>query len=366
VLLVVFGAGASYDSDPDHIPPDNPNERVDTLSPIEQARPPLANRLFDNRPQFLSTMGAFPECLALIPRLRKSGVAVEKELAKLQAEASDYPERHRQLAAIRCYLRRALWECQDRWRGVHRGVTNYATLLDEIERWRFQVRDHICFVTFNYDTMLEEAMAQVVRLQVHDMDSYRSWEHYSLFKLHGSIDWGRVVAGIGRQVGGPIPPYQNLISIANPGNITDSYLRCEFSTRPTPDTGAVLFPALSIPVENKDEFSCPHAHVTTLKGLLPDVTKMITIGWRATEHDFLKMLRASRSDVTSGIRQPLELLIVTGSKEGAEQTAKNLGDYGIEQLLEDPDRARVTTGFTGLINNLETLGTFLCKGLYHS
>ncbi len=68
---------------------------------LEHNRPPLANRLFDNRPQFLSAMDQFQECKPLIPRLRKSGVAVEQELARLQAEAGAYPERHRQLAAIR-------------------------------------------------------------------------------------------------------------------------------------------------------------------------------------------------------------------------------------------------------------------------
>jgi len=58
---------------------------------------------------------------------------------------------------------------------------------------------------------------------------------------------------------------------------------CERDMRPTPDSAVVLFPALSIPVEKNDEFSCPTEHVKALEGLLPRVTKMITIGWRATE-----------------------------------------------------------------------------------
>jgi len=81
---------------------------------LEEHRPPLANQLFDNRPQFLKVMEAFPECQPLIPRLRKPGVVVEQELAKFQAQAKEYPERHRQLAAIRYYLRVALLDCQNR------------------------------------------------------------------------------------------------------------------------------------------------------------------------------------------------------------------------------------------------------------
>jgi hypothetical protein len=367
MLLVVFGAGASYDSDPDHLPPlYDPNVRADRLPPLEHHRPPLANSLFDNRPQFLNAMESFPECLVLISRLRKPGVAVEQELAKFQEQASVYPDRHRQLIAIRFYLRRALWECQDRWNGVHHGVTNYAVLLGEIERWRVEKREHVCFVTFNYDTMLEKAM-EVRRLIAPDMDSYPNWRNYSLFKLHGSIDWGRVVEGISRAVGGPIRFYQQLID-ANPDNfsVTEKYMLCEREMQPKPDGAEVLFPALSIPVEKKDEFSCPLAHVTALKGLLPYVTKMITIGWRATEEEFLKMLVASRSAEIPGIRPAVELLVVTGSKDGAEQTIKNLADYGANQNLQDPDRARFATGFTGLINNLDTLGTFLRKGLHYA
>ena len=185
--------------------------------------------------------------------------------------------------------------------------------------------------------------------------------------MHGSVNWGRVVedVGISRRSGEPVPPDQRLIdmSISNSFAITGRYHLCGIDMRPNPDDGVVLYPALSIPVENKDTFSCPSGHVTVLERLLPTVTKMITIGWRGMEKDFLNMLLASRKVIISGIPKPVELLVVTGSKEGAEQTAKNLGDYGV-QNVQNPDRSRVTTGFTGLINNLETLGTFLRKGLY--
>ncbi len=77
-------------------------------------------------------------------------------------------------------------------------------LLDEIERWRVEKNECVCFVTFDYDTMLEEAMGQVLRLGVRDMNSYHTWENYSLFKLHGSIDWGRIVESITRLAGTPL------------------------------------------------------------------------------------------------------------------------------------------------------------------
>jgi hypothetical protein len=311
-------------------------------------------------------MQSFPACQALIPQLRKPGITVEQELARLQEEAKVYPERHRQLAALHYYLHFALWECQNRWHDVHAGITNYVTLLDEIERWRYEKKEQVCFVTFNYDTMLEEAMFQVLRLELQDMDSYHRSENYSLFKLHGSVNWGRVVENIDRPGMNPTSYYQLLIDTVKPGDssITGRYHLCDVEMRPKPDTGVVLYPALSIPVENKDEFSCPFGHVTALEGMLPKVTKMITVGWRATEAEFLTKLKLSRTVPVAGIRQVLSMLVVSGSKEGTEETLKNLASY---RGAYDPSRnvdKEVTTGFTGLISNLAILGNFLRTDLH--
>src|SRR5258708_19493212 len=78
-----------------------------------------------------------------------------------------------------------------------------------------------------------------------------------------------------------------------------------------------VFPAIAIPVENKDEFACPKSHVAKLEQLLRFVTKTITVGWRATEADFLRMLQ---SQLTG---QP-ELMIVSGDHNGGEQTFPNI------------------------------------------
>lgn len=362
MLLVVFGAGASYDSYPE-IPASAP--------PVAQVatrgyRPPLANQLFDNRGIFVELMEQFKDCQPLVPILRQAGSSIEKKLAEFQAQAVTFPQVHRELNAIRFYLHFALWDCQDKWRSRHRGITNFATLLREIERWRFEKNERVCFVTFNYDTMLEEAMSQVLRLHARDVNSY-TWSGYSLFKLHGSIDWGLELDGL-QHPGNNVPyPYQKLIDLVTPGSphLTKRYRLCDRAMSPTQDR-VVLFPALSIPVENKDEFSCPYEHVKALEGLLPKVTKMITIGWRATEEDFLKMLLTSRLvEAVAGNHKPPELLVVTGSKEGAEQTVKNLAPYRVTQNpFQDLDRIRITTGFTGLIDNLEALRVFLRTGVY--
>jgi hypothetical protein len=96
-----------------------------------------------------------------------------------------------------------------------------------------------------------------------------------------------------------------------------------------------------------------------LEGLLPRVTKIITIGWRATEAEFLRMLKFSRQMPYAGIRNAMSLLIVTGTEKGAEETLKNLIEVGGSSPELFERRIPVTTGFTGLINDLERLRVFL-------
>src|SRR2546422_234015 len=132
MLMAVFGAGASYDSIPSRPPVLFPPERL-------LDRPPLANELFADRPRFINAMSSFPRCQPIVPYLRhlRAEDSLERVLERLQAEGDTYPERHKQLAAVRYYLHYMLWECQHHivkvitYRCqllVPRGVTNYKTL----------------------------------------------------------------------------------------------------------------------------------------------------------------------------------------------------------------------------------------------
>jgi hypothetical protein len=364
MLLVVFGAGASYDSDPYNRPEYNPASRIERLAAIEEHRPPLANRLFDHRPQFIDAMNMFSDCKPLIPHLRRAGVAVEQELARFQHEAESYPGRESQLGAIRYYLRKAIWECQIRWNGVHAGVTNYLTFLDEVEHWRIENKEKVCFVTFNYDTMLEEAMLQLLHFEVDSMDRYYLWPNYSLFKLHGSVNWGRVVQAVGRQGRHAPSFFQHLIhsirSDSHP-DVLGEYQLCNRDMEPNGRADVVLYPALSIPLHQKDEFSCPRTHVTALEAILPKVTKMITIGWRGAEQEFLRILKFARKMPAHGIRSAMRLLVITASERGVEETTNNIFRVGGDEpeLFQVFQQKELISGFSGLVDNWTVLRTFL-------
>jgi hypothetical protein len=98
MLMVIFGAGASYDSSR-AFPP-----TVTRPDEIEAWRPPLASELFrDSMNRFGDIVTRYRRIHPILLRLREpqNGRNLEEELQSLQDEATDYPERKRQLLAVR-------------------------------------------------------------------------------------------------------------------------------------------------------------------------------------------------------------------------------------------------------------------------
>ena len=100
--MVIFGAGASWDSY-ERLPPPN----------VNNLRLPLANGLFDSR--FGNYYRLFPKCQPLIQRLQRQDVNVENVLEKFQSEETRHPARRTQLASVRYYLNLMLARCQYDW-----------------------------------------------------------------------------------------------------------------------------------------------------------------------------------------------------------------------------------------------------------
>ena len=115
----------------------------------------------------------------------------------------------------------------------------------------------------------------------------------------------------------------------------------------------VGFPAIAIPVEKKGEFNCPPEHLQALADAIPRVTKMITIGWRATERHFVDMLKKH----LRGRKGDIDLMAVSGSVQGARDTVNNLA------IENSEGRMRVIRdgGFSDLIREIDQLDAFLRK-----
>lgn len=321
MLMVVFGAGASYDS-VRAIPVLERTMRKNDLR--WQDRPPLADELFDSeRGYFKEVLNDLKRCQPDVSSLQiiRSGSSVEKELEKLQNRAQNDLETARSLAAIRYYLHIVIWRCQQQWKKHTPGVTNYKTLLNHIRLYRQKLED-VCLVTFNYDTLLEDAAHELLRIEIGKPSDYII-SHYKIIKLHGSINWGHEVE----------TPLEKIAS-SNPWDIInemiDKITNLKFSEiyRVVNDIpmasfgGKGLFPAIAIPVETKNQFECPDLHSHELETWIPYVSKLLVIGWKGAEENFVQQLAKNLKNTPQG-------MIVSSGKASTKNLIENLKQSGI-------------------------------------
>lgn len=285
MLLVILGAGASHDSAPDTAV--DPGRR----SQIPEWRPPLAKDLFEARTHFGATIELYSDyCAGLVVALRNA-VATGRNLERLLDEVSVRAQADAfaatELMAVRYYLQNVLWFCSEHWLSLTHKATNYHWLVSRLDRWARENDECVLYVTFNYDTLLEHAVRQA-QLYVTDLASYVAHPRLRIFKLHGSVNWAH-------QVAFPIPVdlnerdyvIQNASELEIPPEIS---IKTDWGMG---IRGQEHVPALAVPIESKGDFECPPEHVEMLERLLPEVDRLLVIGWKAAEKNFLEMLGKS-------------------------------------------------------------------------
>jgi hypothetical protein len=256
-------------------------------------------------------------------RQEPSGPTIEERLEALQDEAKEYPARLKQLAAVRFYLQVMLAECQLAWEALAKGITNYKVLLDDIEHWRGE-DGRVCLVTFNYDTMLENALP-VVGIRLRMIDDYVASKSYKIVKVHGSVDWAHDVEA-GLDISGKLSHLEAanwLIEKTVASQVRPSYRRIPFGHFGIDSTGrprVPIVPALAVPFQTKRDFACPEPHLAVLRDIIPAVTKVLIIGWRAKDHHFLELL--------GNLKAP-HIAIVSGDRQSAEEVRDSLVKFGI-------------------------------------
>jgi len=174
--------------------------------------------------------------------------------------------------------------------------------------------ESVCLVTFNYDTLLEHAIVNI-GIQLNTIAAYIASE-FKVIKLHGSINWAHPIRNFKAQRTTSRELISDIIERARSIDIDDrSYETASenpFNRPPTP-----LFPALAIPVENKQHYECPPEHRIVLEQCLPEVNKILIIGWRASENLFLDTL-------AKGMAKKARMMVVSGTEEGANQVIQRL------------------------------------------
>src|SRR5712692_9733085 len=113
MLMIVFGAGASYDSYA-RIPPGTESNEIE-----KNARPPLADYLFDLRfHDVIASSGFIQPVMGLIHHLNRRSASLEEELERLMSGVGQSELRARQFLALRYYLKEVLERCSSQWLGL--------------------------------------------------------------------------------------------------------------------------------------------------------------------------------------------------------------------------------------------------------
>jgi hypothetical protein len=308
MLLVVFGAGASFDSVDPRLHSGMDREE-------DAACPPLANRLFDERyKQFLDQ---FPVLSGILHQLRNlpSDVGLEQRLEQLQSDGTNYSPRLGQLVAVRFYLQRVLQHCGDTWTQRAGHATNFVTLFDRIDRWRHDQGNRVAIVTFNYDNMVEHALSRRFGMSFNDLADWIRGPNYLLFKLHGSVNWTHPVINID-------PPTADALVRAAEGHTLD-VVENVFNLRQPGTDPNYGYPAVAIPVVTKTGLELPAEHISALMNVLPEVDRILVVGWRGMDHTFLHLLR-DRIDAGSA-----RVLVVAGGESQSLQVLQNIDEFGI-------------------------------------
>src|SRR6266566_6438102 len=348
MLMVIFGAGASYDSSLD-LP--LPEPVVPVISAAQQNfgtpppppppppsdpgvswRPPLTKDLFlDPNAKFGEIVQKYPRLHGILPFLRQpqNNRSVEQQLELYLEEASADEERQRQLLSVRYYLHDLFRMVSDEWLKRTNGVTNYAVLIDQLRHLN-TAGEPVCLVSFNYDLLLDHAIFPS-GANTQPLEHHFAHTMLKLFKPHGSVDWARSVAGpeasrvpsFADPPSGPRRRPDELIELAPDLKLLGKYVRAN-ATDPHQmfNFNSPIVPAIAVPVQTKTEdfFEWPDSHRKYLEELLPRVTQILIIGWQGKEAHFLKLLREKLP--TGGAKQITQLQVVGRDFEEATKISE--------------------------------------------
>ena len=240
--------------------------------------------------------------------------------------------RHQQLAAIRYYLRSLIETTTGEWWSAASGATNYATLVDRLEQWRIEGEADrtVSYATFNYDRLLELAIKDVRHENFLEVPEWINTE-VPVYKLHGSIDWGRVIVNaplLGIQ-GNSQPRIVTRTCIEHASELQLGDWRTGTATHSRSGESVPLFPAIAVPVRNKSTFSMPQEHLADLRNTISRAERILVIGWAGQDPHFLELLQEG----------PVErlIMIVAGSAERADAVRPAFEAVGLGgKLLTTP------------------------------
>lgn len=342
--LVIFGAGASFDSI---------HSYYDGLSDNNKLwKPPLAKEIFSNRNTFLDILKKYGGALSL-----KSEIMVHSDIEEYFQELWDFANENQddltlsKIINTQYFFQKLFLEISNNYSKI--GDSNYDVISNFAYKYSKQKNKDVIFVSFNYDLLLENALERTLNIKFESIDDYLK-HGIKFIKPHGSCNWfknfknvigrGSVFEKTGRNNDEFINNmYENNLSneVIKKGLEDEFVLRHEFNTK-----DKFGLPQLLIPLKNKDDFILPPNHFEYLSKFLKEVTEILIIGWKGTEEKFKNLLNVSLGD------KNVEITVINnGDSTIAKEMAEALPN---SKIISYP--YKLTTDFKG---NTDTFTNFI-------
>ena len=288
-LMIIAGAGASFDSDYERAPTTVAGGVEIKGDAFYDLRIPLANDLFSSR--FQAFRAKYPSVQPLASELnaRPQGTSVEEYLGDYQKRAQKDPFVLSQLMAARFYIRDVIEARERNWYLDQNHNTNWMSLLSLL-RSRLSMVEDITIATTNYDRLIEYSLSKFPNGQYLDMLDYTREDRTNVLKLHGSVDWFK---------------HDRLVHLGQDGNITpdwiienaakieegNEFFKPDTMKKKHPIEGRRLLPAIAIPVREKVDFMCPETAQLRFINRLQASTFLLVIGWRGEDKHITRLIR---------------------------------------------------------------------------
>jgi hypothetical protein len=306
-------------------------------------RPPLGPDLFSAR--FSYYINRYPGLKLILPKFEARGNDIE---AILEDDWADLMQRRDlELAAQHVQLQFFL---QEIFKLISESVTEnfyrhslHTLFVQNILR-KWDTENRPVFVSFNYDTILEDALEKQLRIKFDSIGKYvNQGEHSKLlfFKPHGSCNWGwefnKTKVNIAPThvakmlYDNHYTPAQIYYELLGPGMLTTEGWGFEAANnargigRLTPnrnkikvvEPGKVYFPALLLPYRDKDDFVMPYNMQIHMESSMCNIEELVLIGWKGSEDLFNNKLK----------KQAQRLQKITIVNPDVETVKKELGKY---------------------------------------
>jgi hypothetical protein len=287
--MVILGAGASYDcgiSD-------------------EKKKPPLANALFKEHciNAHSKYQGAYQLCADLAHTQD-----IEAYFQKMWDRIVEHydPNSLSKLISVQFYLHELFINISRQC--MNPLESNYKCLVNLADEYTVRTGEHVFFVNFNYDLLLEDALHRCVKYEFNNIGDYVDYSRRKvlLFKPHGSCNFIRKLHSSISEI---LPPHYEMRSVSTlaeflyKNNKDMDYVMSKLNGKmellgrdeliyntDTPEL-VMYLPQLLVPYKSKDSFVMPEKHELWMNHFLSDIDEIIVIGWKGTEAKFQDLLK---------------------------------------------------------------------------